>query len=82
MDAEMEDPEMIFEVPEQIRDCQCDYDHVLFGREYRNFMQVCIKSRFFLVAFFFQIFLLKLSFKIKQNPRFSRLKAREVFHGK
>lgn len=40
MDAEMDDPELIFEVPDQMRDCQCACDHMIYGRDYRTCLQV------------------------------------------
>ncbi|XP_017780987.1 PREDICTED: uncharacterized protein LOC108565847 [Nicrophorus vespilloides] len=40
MDSQMDDPELIFEVSDQIRDCPCACDHVIYGPGYTTCLQV------------------------------------------
>ncbi|XP_017780973.1 PREDICTED: dipeptidase 1-like [Nicrophorus vespilloides] len=39
MDSQMDDPELIFEVSDQIRDCPCACDHVIYGPGYTTCLQ-------------------------------------------
>lgn len=34
MDTEVEDPELIFELPDHVGDCQCACDNVVYGPGY------------------------------------------------
>lgn len=40
MDAEMDDPELMFEMAEHLGDCQCACDHVVYSPSYSTCLQV------------------------------------------
>ena len=40
MDAEIEEPELIFELTEQMKDCQCACDRMMYTPSYTTCLQV------------------------------------------